>query len=366
MDISSIKPRIIFLSGREVEYIRNRILLTAMRRCCNVIVLTGHGRNIISRSTISLLKWFLNRPMYDIAFVGFYGQPLVIILAALQRRPVILDAFVSTFDTLCEDRKLFRPHSIPGRLAYWIDQKSYQLADLILTDTWANARYFSSQFGIPEEKFKVIYVGCDESIFYPRLNVSSHASRCEVFYYSSFLPLHGIDVVIRAAVLLKNRRDIHFTIGGHGPLFKSVQQMIRKFRLKNVDLVGWIPLERLPLYIANANICLGGHFSLIPKAARVIATKTYQFIAMRKPTIVGDNPATRELFIHRMHIYAVPMGDPLALANGIAELAETPTLRDLIAENGYMLFKSKLTIEAMSNQLESLVRGLSAHLRCNS
>lgn len=366
-----MKPRVLFISGRETGYIRNRVLLAALGIGCDLTVLTDKSGTIITRSLRGFLKWAINRPAYDVVLAGFYGQPIAIMLGLLQRRPIILDAYVSTYETLCEDRKLLHPRSIPGRLAYWIDRKSCQLAAFVLTDTRAHARYFSRQFGIPEEKFRVVYVGCDESLFYPRPDISPPSSHCEVFYYGSFLPLHGTEVIVQAAALLKERKDIHFTLGGNGPRYKSVKQMVEELRLDNVDLVGWIPLERLPFYIASATICLGGHFSTIPKAARVISTKTFQFIAMRKPTIVGDNLAIREIFINREHVYAVPAGDPLALANAIIELAENSLLRDYIAENAYTLFKNELGIGVIAKQLRALTeellgRNYCARLLCNS
>ncbi|MEM4203968.1 MAG: glycosyltransferase family 4 protein [Candidatus Methanomethylicaceae archaeon] len=350
-----MRPRALFISGREVDYIRNRVLLNALQMHCDVTTLTGNGASIITRSLDGLLRWIIKRPAYDVVIAGFYGQLIAIVLGLLQHQPVILDAYVSTYDTLCEDRKLFHPRSIPGRLAYWIDRKSCQLASFVLTDTEANAQYFSHQFGIPREKFRVIYVGCDESLFYPRSDIPPPSSYCEVFYYGSFLPLHGIEVIIQAAALLNDCKDIHFTIGGNGPLFKSIKQKVEELGLDNVRLVGWIPLEELPFYIAKATICLGGHFSTIPKAARVISTKTFQFIAMRKPTIVGDNPATREIFVPGEHIYAVPMGDPSALAIAIEELKDNKELRDYIATKGYALFQEQLTIHAISIKLMSLI-----------
>lgn len=355
-DGRALKPRVLFLSGRETGYIRNRVLLAALQKCCDVTVMTGNGRNIIARSVGGLLNWGISRPEYDLAMAGFYGQPIAIILAFLQRQPVILDAYVSTYDTLCEDRKLFHPRSIPGRLAYWMDRKSCQLASFVLTDTKANAQYFSHQFGIPREKFRVIYVGCDESLFYPRSDITPPSSYCEVFYYGSFLPLHGTEVIIQAASLLKGRKDIHFTIGGNGPLFKSIKQKVEELGLENVRLVGWIPLEQLPLYIAKSTICLGGHFSTIPKAARVISTKTFQFIAMRKPTIVGDSSAVRELFVPGEHVCAVPMDDPYVLANQIDSLRRDRLLQNHIAASGYKLFQQSLTARAIATQLISLVR----------
>ncbi len=200
----------------------------------------------------------------------------------------------------------------------------------------------------------MIYVGCDEDIFYPR-PPSSSPDYHQVFYYSSFLPLHGTEVILQAAHRLRNRREIQFILGGDGPKFREIQRATMRFNLENVRLVGWIPLKHLPNYIAEASICLGGHFSTIPKAARVISTKTFQFLAMRRPTIVGDNEATRELFVHREHVYAVPMGDAVALADAIGELIADESLRDRIAEGGHAIFRNRLTIDVMGSILSSLI-----------
>jgi glycosyltransferase involved in cell wall biosynthesis len=351
----SMKPHVIFISGREASYIRNRVLLVALGKFCDVTILTGTGPNIPFRTLTGLIRFMTYGQKYDICWAGFYGQPLAILLSLIQRKPTILDAYVSTYDTLCEDRGLFHPRSLPGRLAYWLDQKSCQKASLVITDTQANAQYFAQEIGVPKEKLKIVYVGCDETLFYPRTDISSSSVYCEVFYYGSFLPLHGIEVIVQAAAMLKNRKDIHFTIGGYGPQFGKINEMIRRLELKNVSLAGWIPMEHLPVYIARASICLGGHFSTVPKAARVISTKTFQFVAMRKPTIVGDNEANRELFVHKEHVYAVPMGDPVALAEAIGELADAPALREHIAEGGYTLFQEKLTIKAIANRLWDLL-----------
>ncbi len=350
-----MKPRVLFLSGREISYMRNRVLLAALRMCCDVTVLTGDGCNIPARTVAGLARWLARRPTYDVSLAGFYGQPIALALSVLQHEPIILDAYVSTYDTLCEDRARFRPHSILGWLAYWLDRRSCQVASHVMTDTRAHAHYFAHRFSVPEAKLRPVYVGCDESLFYPRSDASLSSRRCEVFSYGSFLPLHGAEVIVQAAALLRNRPDIHFTLGGDGVGLQGVRRMVNELGLSNVDLVGWIPTERLPAYIAEASICLGGHFSTIPKAGRVIATKTFQFIAMRKPTIVGDNAGTRELFVPGEHVYAVPMGDPAALARAIGELADSAVLRDHIAAGGYALFQERLTIRAIAKQLASLV-----------
>jgi len=355
MESQPVKCSVLFISGREISYIRNRVLLTALEKFCDVTVLTGNGRNIPSRILTGLLRFITYKQNYDVCWTGFYGQPIALILSRISHKPVILDAYVSTYDTLCEDRGLFRPRSLPGRLAYWLDRQSCQQAALVITDTMANAQYFIQKMGVPAEKLRVVYVGCDESLFYPRPEVRD-SSHCEVFYYGSFLPLHGTEIIIQAAALLKDRQDIQFTIGGDGLTFRKIRETLRRLDLRNVKLVGWIPMEQLPTYIARASICLGGHFSTVPKAARVISTKTFQFIAMRKPTIVGDNEASREVFISGEHVYAVQPGNPQSLAEAICLLMDNWELQQRIADGGYNIFGQRFATSVITQKLSQIIK----------
>ena len=76
---------------------------------------------------------------------------------------------------------------------------------------------------------------------------------------------------------------------------------------------------------------------------------------MRKPTIVGDNHATRELFTHREHVYAVPMNDPAALAGAISALADDAALRSRIASGGYRAFQRHASTPIIADQLREIV-----------
>jgi glycosyltransferase involved in cell wall biosynthesis len=92
--------------------------------------------------------------------------------------------------------------------------------------------------------------------------------------------------------------------------------------LRSAEFVDFVPYEQLPMEINKADICLGGHFSDKDKAKRVIAGKTFQFLACGRPTIVGDNPANRELFAEGGLAHFVPMNDPTALAAEITAVRQ--------------------------------------------
>jgi glycosyltransferase involved in cell wall biosynthesis len=224
-------------------------------------------------------------------------------------------------------------------------------------DTRAHRDYFARTFLIPPAKMDVLYVGCDESHFSPRPE-SPDTGHFEVFTYSSFLRLHGVEHVIDAAHRLQAQRDLVFTIAGAGPGLPQMRRMVEDLGLENVRFPGWLPFEVLPDRIAQAGVCLGGHFSDVAKASRVIATKTYQFLAMEKATIVGDNPANREILGHGESAHFCTMADAGALAEAIHRLYWDRDLRREIARGGRHLFEANLSLAAQAERLRSIVEGM--------
>ena len=105
-------------------------------------------------------------------------------------------------------------------------------------------------------------------------------------------------------------------------------------------------------------ICLGGHFGTSDKAARVIAGKTFQDLAMGKPTIVGENAANHELLTHGYDAWFCPMSDPQALAEGIRTLAEDAPLRAQLGRNARRSFLERASLEVIQAQVRQVVEAM--------
>jgi glycosyltransferase involved in cell wall biosynthesis len=340
--------RVLFTCGREPEYQRNIVLRTCLERNFHVFSVTDGTPQLPLRYAHLALKLVLTRAEYDMACVGFLGQPLMPLVRRLTRKPILFDAFLSVYDTLCFDRRRFSPHSAAGQLAYWLDRTSCSLADLVILDTEAHAQYFSYTFGIPATKLRRLFVGCDESVFFPR---PSESPRLSVLFYGTFLPLHGIDVVIRAAKLLEAAAGVHFRVIGTGMEYSHIRRLADDLDVQNVEFRAPMPLVQLADEIAQATLCLGGHFSAIDKAKRVIAGKTFQSLAMGKPTIVGDNPANRELLTPGHDAWFCPMADPEELASAILILMQDRELRAHLSRNALLTFRAQASVEALSRQV---------------
>ena len=349
--------KILYISGREPSYVRNAMFLKMLERNGAEIVHCTDSSPTYPARFLKFIREFLSRKNenFDCVFVGFLGQPLVPIIKMLTNKPIIFDAFLSTFDTLCFDRKRFKPGSIAGKLLYWLDRYSCAQADRVLLDTDAHIDYFTQTFGLPRDKFHRVFVGADESIFYPR-EIERNEKKFSVFHYSSFLPLHGTEFIIQAAGKLREQKDIEFTVIGTGLEHDKIRSLARNLGVDNIRFIDWLPFEQLPEEIAQADICLGGHFSNSDKARRVIAGKTFQFIAMKKPVIVGDCPGNSELFTDRRNALIVRMANADSLADAILELKNNSTLRDHIANEGYNTFLERCSTIAIGEKLGWILR----------
>jgi len=317
----------------------------------NANVYKGGVRFILWRSLRSFLQLLpkLIKRDFDFIFIGFFGQLLSQMIAPLVRKPIILDMFVSAFDTLVEDRQLTGRKSLLSRFLFWLDKQSGKHARLIFVDTQAQAEYFQEAFDIPLSKMNRVFVGCDEESFHP---LPEKPESRTVLYYCSYLPLHGVDVVVEAAELLQADASIIFKIIGDGIEYAKIRKFVEEKQLRNVELAAPVPIDQLPQEIQNSLVCLGGHFGASAKGCRVIPGKVFQMIAMRKPIIVGDNAANRELLTHQIDSWFCEMNNPKALADSISTLFLDNAMRSQIADGALKTYQQS----ASSELLKSIVQ----------
>ena len=353
------QPRVLFTCGKEGEYVRNLLLRRALRQHFDVLEVIDHHPGSLLARNLRLIPRLLGtlRNEYDLIFVGFYGYLLTLLLSRLTHKPILFDAFLSNWDTLCFDRRRFRPDSVRGKLAYTLDQQACSAARHCLLDTETHGRYFVDTFGVPESRVSAFYLGYDQELFYPRPEVTT-GGPFTVFYYGSFVPLQGIEHIVQAAKLLEADKDIAFHIIGEGMTHPRVRHLAEELQVERLTLHQCVPYEELPSAIAPATVCLGGPFGSSAKASRVIAGKTFQFLAMAKATIVGDSPANREVLHHGEDVFMCQMANAQALASAILELKRDASLRAHIAQRGYELCREQFSIEKQGLRLQQVIRDM--------
>lgn len=282
-----------------------------------------------------------------------FGQPLSLVMSLVKRRTVVFDAVLSLYETFVIDRKHHAVRSPAAKLMHMLDRKTFASCDIILSDTNEHAKYYSSEFGVPLSKFETIYIGTDDSVFYPRPR-KTHES-FEVGFWGAYVPLQGVETIVEAASRLKDRNDIAFRMNGRGQMFPKAKTLADEKGLRNMQFVQeWVSYEELPAVINEFDVCLG-IFGSGSKSMNVIPNKVYEGLAMAKPVITADTPAARELLMDRKNCLLVPPDDADALGDAILKLKEDSGLRESIASGGYELFKSSLAPAATGRRLASVL-----------
>lgn len=352
--------RVLFLTGRETEYARNQVLLAALQHIAEVDVVasTHKPRSLLANSIFLAARAvpLLLRKHYDLVFVGFYGHLIMRLIAPLVHCPLLFDAFVSTYDTLCFDRRLYAPDSLVGRAAFALDRSTTHQADRVLLDTESHIDYFVETFGVARAHLSAVPVGCSDSIFRPT-PLPAPSDTVEVLYYATFLPLHGVDIILEAAARLQDE-PIRLRLIGNGPNLAEMTALAAHLALDNVRFDQPISQTELAAAIAASDLCLGGHFYAGGKAGRVVPGKIYQMLAVGRPVIAADAPGNRELLTHNVTAFLVPPSDPDALAAAIRKLAHDAPHRQALANAGRSLYCDCCSEAVITRRIQKIIAGL--------
>lgn len=302
---------VLYVSAYLPDYVRTETLLDILRR--NKIktetILTGNRR---FKYFLAVFKTIFKLKKCDIVFLAFRSHELLPFFRIISRKPIIFDAFVSLYETLCLERKIFKAGSLLAKALRRYDGYLCKIADLVLVDTRAHCDYFEKEFNAKNVSY--LYLECNKTLFRPLAAEKNH-NRFVVFWYGKCWPLQGADIILKAAKLLEHKPEITFRLVG--PVRRRYKDLVDELNPKNIEFIEYVPYEKLPLEIAKTDLCLGGHFSNLPKAQMVIPGKAFQFIACARRTILGDNPANRELFSEADYLYFVRMNSEEELAKMI-------------------------------------------------
>ncbi len=346
------------LAYRQPNYIRTQTLLQALQHLPQVKLVTA-----INRRRGVLRYWDTLRQLWqlrqceqpDVYILGFRGHELFWPVRWLTRsKPLIFDSLLSPTAALIDEQKQGKLGVQIGRWLMPFERAILQRADLVLTDTQLHVRFLCQRFQLPPAKVQALPVGADESL--PSLPARVDNTRFEVLFYGSFLPLHGMDIMLQAAAQLRDQ-PIHFTfIGGTGQNLRQFAQLRQHYDLgETVTHIQWVEFDELiQHYIPQADLGLGGPFGNTPQAQRVVTGKTSQFLALGKATVIGQIDEAVG-FIDKQNCLLVPQGNVTALAEAILWASQHRTTLPSLGQAGLQLYQSRLSIEQIAHGLQLIL-----------
>jgi glycosyltransferase involved in cell wall biosynthesis len=177
-------------------------------------------------------------------------------------------------------------------------------------------------------KVSVVMNVPEENIFhpYPGTQPSGKDNHFRLITHGSLLERYGIQNLIQAVpLLIPNIPEISVDIVGDGEYRPQLQKLTGELGMeKYINFVGFVPIERVPEFIAQADI------GIVPILMHMQPTKLFEYVAMDKPVIASDFPAMRDCFDDKAVKYYSP-GDLQGLVNCILELYHNPEKRVAMA-----------------------------------
>lgn len=313
--------KVLFITTKNLDYIRNTQEINIIKENSKEYKIIGSKEKSYPKRIVTVYWNILKTSMknFDLVFIGFAPQLILPIWNfKLKKKKIIIDFFISMYDTLVFDRKKIKENSIFAKILKAIDKKTILLANHIISDTKEHGKYFIEEFGANKNNLNVLYLEADKSIYYEeRIEKPNKVKdKFVVLYFGSILPLQGVEIVLGAVDILKKEKDIFFYVIG------PIQKKYNKVESDNVKYIDWLSQQELAKYINFSDLCLAGHFNKnINKARRTIPGKAYIYDAMNKKMILGENPANHELFTEtKGKYYFVEMGSSEKLAEKILEI----------------------------------------------
>ena len=294
---------------------------------------------------------------YDIMFLAHGGAQLVAPLARiLTRKKIVADPIVSLYDTMVCDRKKCRRFSLRGFYYYLLDWLMVKLADIVILDTNENINYFSKNFHAKKAKFKRLFIGSENLLCQTKENRIPNR-KFIVHFHGYFIPLHGIEYIIRVAKILENE-NIVFRIIGRGQTYGRSRKLADELGARNIIFIDPVPRSEIQKYLCDSDVVLG-IFGNTDKALRVIPNKAYDALAAGKALITADTPAIRELLEDEKDCLLCRVADPGDLAEKILKLKDDPDLLEKISNGGRKLFEKKLDQKVISLEFKELLEEIS-------
>jgi len=219
-----------------------------------------------------------------------YHLPLIADLH--ENMPAALVAYRSTLDPL---RKLFFSIINNYYLWRWHEKRTLRNCSRIIVVVPEAAERILNNYDISREKVCIVSNTEDETTFsvsdLDEKIIQHYKNGWTALYIGGIGPHRGIDTTIRATTLAgKNIPDFKLLIVGiREP--KQRQQIMQIANKANaidyLELVDWVPSNKVNSYIAASKVCLVPHNDF-EHTNTTVPHKLFQYMIMKKPVIVSS------------------------------------------------------------------------------
>lgn len=320
------------------------------------------GVRLVAGNAKSLGRLLAVARRVDIAYVGYPAMFLLALarfVPAFIRPRLVADAYISVWDSAINDRG--GVNTSGGRVLRRLEAFALRAAWRVLVDTEANRNFLVDQLGLDPARVVSMPLAIDAVPFLNARPQRGDDDTVTILFSGSFIPLHGIEVILEAARQMRDRTDIKFVLQGDGQLSAALEGAILEGCAHNMEWQrSWLPLPAVADLVGNAHICLGV-FGGEGKAARVLPYKVYQALAAGR-TVVTQAGYSLPFGVPPPPVISVPTpsaSDPETPASVLAailrRLADDHLCRKVHGQEAAVYFDRWLSEAAIASAWQKLL-----------
>jgi glycosyltransferase involved in cell wall biosynthesis len=279
-----------------------------------------------------LLRLQLRR-RFDV--VQVHNVPDFLVLAALPAKVSGTAVLLDLHDLMPEffaSRFNGRLDTPAVRLVTAQERLSRRMADAVITVT-EDWRATLVARGADPRTTSVVLNSPDEGLYARRNPRTAPNNPIVVVYHGTITHRYGIDLLVRAFAIARQRVPMRLLLHGRGELLPDVRRLIDELGITDVVTLSteMVPAAELARLVSTADI------GVVPNRNDVftdgiLPTKLMEYAALGIPAVVSRSSATTTYFTDDMVRHVEP-GDLEALADAIVELAGDAELRQSLARN---------------------------------
>ena len=295
---------------------------------------------------------------FDVMVLGYPGQFdvfLAKLICSLKKKPLVLDVLMSVYLVAIE-RKLENSRHSAVSLLKKVEKKALEIPDLLIQDTRQYVDWLFDTYRIESDRFRLVPIGADDSVFKPLARGKVRKNRFRVLYYGTFIANHGLDHILEAVKALVDDDTIEFLLIGEGPEKARVVKFTETEGLRNATFLGWCSQAELVEHIGTADVCLGA-FGSTPQSLMTVQNKIYECMACGKAIITGSSPAVLSQFKNETELMICDR-DGNSIAKTILYLKAHPAVIDQVGSNARDAFIENYSVDALGRTFRSHLENL--------
>lgn len=299
----------------------------------------------------------------DVVYLLPMGRlnPLEVLCVRLFRIKVVGEFYVSRYDTYVNDRKTMARESKEAQAELLKDQHLIDISNHVVFLNASERTYYLRIIGREEKDVasSVIPLVTNRKKRALIPYVHENEATMVLCWWGTFIPLHGLDKIVRAASILheKNLDFKLYLFGTSDEKSKPYQKMIDDSGLGEyifIDNSKRFADQSLTDFLAQYCDIAFGNFGDSEKARTVMVNKVVEAASMGLPVISQRTSALEEFFMDGESIF-FSESTPEKIAEKVIQLSKDKPGLGKVAQSGSDVFESHFTKEAYLKGVVSIL-----------